>query len=190
MNACYFISNNDSRFKNINNTDLYEIPQCLDRAFIAHTAEIEENDEKTLARIDNPDFNPLKNIILKKKPGLILPNNDFTSYNDKVDIIKYEPDTIEIKAELEENGILFLSEVYYPGWEAYVDGVKSEIYEANYLFRAIELQKGNHVIKFIYNPKTFKIGLIISIISLICAIISLLYLSIPKRKNIKNYYNP
>ncbi|MFH1048514.1 MAG: YfhO family protein [Patescibacteria group bacterium] len=186
LNACYFISNNDNGFKNINNTDLYEIPQCFDRAFIARSVEIEENDEKTLTRIDDPDFNPLKNIILKKKPGLILPNNDFASYNDKVDIVKYAPDTIEIKAELEENGILFLSEVYYPGWEAYIDGVKTEIYEANYLFRAIELQKGNHNIKFIYNPKSFKTGLIISIISLTCAITSLLYLSILKRKNIKN----
>lgn len=182
LNACYFLSDKNDKYKNIDKTDLYELPACLDRAFIVHAAKIEENDEKTLAKIDDPDFDPSKKIILKKKPDLTLPNNDFASYNDKVEITGYKPDKIEIEANLEKNGILFLSEVYYPGWEAYVDGAKTEIYQANYLFRAIELRQGKHSVKFIYNPKIFKIALIISIISLISAIISILYLSIFKQK--------
>jgi len=56
----------------------------------------------------------------------------------------------------------FVSDTYYPGWKAYVDGKETKIYRANYLFRAVPLTKGKHLVKFVYDPWTFKLGLIIS----------------------------
>ncbi|MDP3057630.1 MAG: YfhO family protein [bacterium] len=114
-----------------------------------------------------------------------MPDSGAVYNNDKAEIIEYKPDYIEIKTDSIENGILFLSEIYYPGWEAYVDGVKTEIYQADYMFRSIKLPSGNHTIKFTYNPKIFKTGAAISIISLFSTIISLLYLSLLERKKSK-----
>lgn len=188
LNVCYIISNEpptnqQKKYKKIDNLNLYQSDNCFNQSFITHRAIIENNPESILSLIDKENFNPHQEIILEKKPNLTLPNNDLISYNDKVEVVKYEPDYIEIKTDSTENGILFLSENYYPGWEASIDEIKTEIYQANYIFRAIELPKGNHIIKFIYNPKIFKTGAIVSVISLICLIISLLYLSIiPKTK--------
>ena len=66
-----------------------------------------------------------------------------------------------------DNGFLFLSDVYYPGWNAYVDEEPAHIYQANYLFRAVELTKGNHKVEFRYEPQSLKIGLGISLLTVI-----------------------
>ena len=49
------------------------------------------------------------------------------------------------------------------GNKVYVDGERDKIYQADYLFRAVFLEKGNHIIRFTYDPLSFKIGLLISL---------------------------
>ena len=66
---------------------------------------------------------------------------------------------------------MILSDSYYPGWQAYVNGKRSTIQKQNYIFRAVKLKNSdNYTITFLYNPVLFKIGLLISLIS-ICIII-------------------
>jgi uncharacterized membrane protein YfhO len=64
-----------------------------------------------------------------------------------------------------------MSDTYYPGWRVFVDGVEERIYCANLGFRAVFLTKGAHEVKFVYKPKVFKIGLIISLITILLLII-------------------
>jgi uncharacterized membrane protein YfhO len=56
--------------------------------------------------------------------------------------------------------MLFLSDTYYPGWKAYVDGKETKIYRADYTFRAIYVLGGSHKVEFIYSPLSFKMGVI------------------------------
>ncbi|OGK21573.1 hypothetical protein A3C23_01680 [Candidatus Roizmanbacteria bacterium RIFCSPHIGHO2_02_FULL_37_13b] len=73
----------------------------------------------------------------------------------------------------------FLSDTYYPGWEIYINEKKGKIDPANLTFRGFKLPKGENmqvVIK--YEPWTFKIGLIITILTLIPAV----YISLSKNK--------
>lgn len=88
------------------------------------------------------------------------------------------------KIILEENPglverMLFISEAYYPNWKAYVNGKETKIFRANFAFRAIAVPKGEHEIKFIYQPKSFFDGLRISVLSLAAL---LLLLGLWKRK--------
>ncbi len=195
LNACYILSDKippyqNEKYKKIDNLNLYQNYNCFNQTFIAHRAIIENNPETILSLIDKGDFNPLQEIILEKDLKIELPNNDNMIYNDRAEITRYEPDYIEIKTDSKENGILFLSEVYYPGWEAYVDGTKTEIYQANYIFRSIALPKGEHIVKFAYNPKIFKLGLFISLAALVSTFIALLYLSLRERQKITPTITP
>jgi uncharacterized membrane protein YfhO len=70
-----------------------------------------------------------------------------------------------------EDALLVLSDTYYPGWKALVNGREQKIYRANYNFRAIPLKAGEYEVKFIYDPITFKIGMLISSITLIGVIV-------------------
>jgi len=80
--------------------------------------------------------------------------------------------------------ILFLSDTYYPGWKAYIDGRQTNIYRANYAFRAIVVPGGVHTGKFIYDPDSFKIGYMISFLSVGILAIFLFLLSISRKSNI------
>ncbi len=61
----------------------------------------------------------------------------------------------------------FVSDAYYPGWKAFVDGKETKIYKADFAFRAIKIPKGEHEIKMVYEPQSFYLGLKISLATLI-----------------------
>ncbi len=115
---------------------------------------------------------PLKNIVTT---SLIIPNQqeelqklfskDFNPQNEV--ILEEKPST---------NGrLLVVSENYYPGWSAYVDGKPTKIYRANYTFQAIVLPKIYHTIEFRYYPLSLIIGAILSGISAVTILILFLF---------------
>jgi uncharacterized membrane protein YfhO len=69
--------------------------------------------------------------------------------------------------------MLFVSDLFYPGWKAYLDGKKTNIYTANYAFRAIEVPVGKHEVKFVYRPDSFNTGLKITGFSFLLLILSI-----------------
>ncbi|MEK9148434.1 MAG: YfhO family protein [Candidatus Desantisbacteria bacterium] len=87
--------------------------------------------------------------------------------NLKSKIIKYEPNRVVIDVDTASDGFIFLSDTYYPGWRASIDGKKTKLYRANYCFRAVRVEKGHHLIEMKFLPKSFVIGLAGSFISLI-----------------------
>jgi uncharacterized membrane protein YfhO len=77
-----------------------------------------------------------------------------------------------IDASLNDAGILVLADSYYPGWKAYVDGKEEKILRANLFFRAVSLSAGRHTVEFRYEPRSFAIGLAISVGTVIVLIIT------------------
>ena len=87
----------------------------------------------------------------------------------------------EIVVEALVPGFLVLSDTFYPGWKAEVDGNPTEIYRANYAFRAVPVDAGNHTVKFFYTPTHWKVGILISSASLLIAIAGLGYTLVKKK---------
>ncbi len=92
---------------------------------------------------------------------------DGTDMKDTVDVRRYQPNLVEIDANLKSNGYLVMSDVYYPGWKAYVDSKERPIKFANLAFRAVWIEKGKHTVKFVYQPISIKIGIFISFLALL-----------------------
>ena len=70
-----------------------------------------------------------------------------------------------------QDGILLISVPYEYGWEAYVDGQRTDILKADYGFSAINLNKGSHNIELKFNLPWFKEGIIISAFTLLILLI-------------------
>ena len=66
--------------------------------------------------------------------------------------------------------LLFVSDSYYPGWKVYVDGRERPLLRANYMFRAVALAAGEHKVSFIYDPISFKLGAMVSLLT-VCGLI-------------------
>ncbi len=73
----------------------------------------------------------------------------------KVEIVKYSDNSVEIDVAADRAGVVVLHDLFYPGWEARVDGVQEPLLRANILFRGVETPAGRHRIQFSFHPLSF-----------------------------------
>ena len=79
-----------------------------------------------------------------------------------------------IEATATNLGYLVLTDTFYPGWKATVDGESVPILQANYLFRAVPISPGRHTVMFEYAPQSFALGLSITAATLVGIVILLM----------------
>lgn len=161
LNVKYIIANNE----------LHKNLSFFPRAYIIPNAVILPKQE-ILNKLKDKNFDTKKQIILQKKPNVSLTNS---SLFKEVKIYRREPNKIQLKVDLEKPGFLVLSEVDYPGWKVYDNGKELEIFNADYILRSVFLKSGNHNISFTYEPDSYKIGKIISLVTLFSVLFYLLY---------------
>ena len=77
-------------------------------------------------------------------------------------------------------GVFVLTDNFYPGWHTAIDGKDTEILRANYTFRAVALEKGEHTVEFFYKPKSLGYGILLSFVSLLVLTIFVLRLKVFK----------
>lgn len=159
-------------YKVVMNADaiLLENPTYLPRAFAVHQAQVLTSKDEIFSTLLNPAFDPRKLVILERE----LPSEFSTtrsaqqagsSKRSEVKIAEYRNRTIRLSVDMADDGFLVLSEKFYPGWQAFVDGEQAEIYKANYTLQAIYVPKGSHDITFRFQPTQFLTGLWITILT-------------------------
>jgi hypothetical protein len=86
--------------------------------------------------------------------------------------IEYEnPNQVVVQLEAPSEGWLLLSDAWYPGWRAWVDGSAAPVLRANYLFRAVQVGSGEQQVVFVYRPTSFWAGLALSLASWIALVL-------------------
>ena len=83
-----------------------------------------------------------------------------------------QDEEVMIEVSTPQPGYLILADTFYPGWKAKVDGVAvNRIYRAYGYFRAIEVPAGEHLVRFYYQPMSFRLGINISLATLVVYLI-------------------
>jgi len=156
------------KFKKVKNiSNLYENKNVLPRAFMIGKYKVVKDDSNILNELEV--INPREYIILEEEPVLTGKVGDKVN-KGSILVKEYLPHNVAIEASIKKSGFLFTSDIWYPGWEVYVDGVKEKLYRANYTFRAVWLNEGKHAVNFKYNPLSLKIGANISLVTLLSLI--------------------
>jgi uncharacterized membrane protein YfhO len=81
--------------------------------------------------------------------------------------LQYDLHTVTLSVDAGQPGYLVLSDTYYPGWRATVDGQPEAIWRANYAFRAVYVPAGQHTVQFVFDPAIWKAGLAVSGVTLL-----------------------
>jgi len=81
-------------------------------------------------------------------------------------VVSYEADRIEFDVLADKRCYLIVQDLFYPGWQATVDGGRSRIQRTDIGFRAVALERGRHRIVMEFRPKSFKIGLVLTCIGI------------------------
>jgi Bacterial membrane protein YfhO len=157
---------------------LYRIEGTVPRVYVVNKTFFERDPKRTLQRLSLAEFDPLREVVLDDA----IPIRSSGSFEGRAGIEHYENSLVTVQTAANEDGILVLTDSFYPGWKAYVDGREAKIFRANHFFRSVPIPKGEHRIEFRYQPQSFKIGSIISLISLTCVVLVSLFLFLRQRK--------
>lgn len=159
---------NDLSFKTLwkdNFFTIYENKKAFPRAVIFSDYVVLKNEQQILDRIFDKNMDLSNTIILEEEPSGLIKKGIIK--DSKIQLISYKLNKIIFKEEVNQKAIFYLSDNYYPGWKAYIDGKKTKIYRANYSFRAVVVPSGKHNLVFEYKPLSFYLGLLSSIFGLL-----------------------
>lgn len=140
----------------------YEGPPGVDSTNKTEKKIKEERRQLIPAKLFSEGFD-WRNVIILEEPSPISPQFG----PGTADIVSYKPNEVVIKTKSDQPKLLFLTDNYYPGWKAKVDGEETKILRADYTFRAVPLRAGEHTVRFYFDSDSFKWGLIISVVSLV-----------------------
>lgn len=143
-------------------------PTSLPRMYIVYDAEVAADDMDLLKRLFDPGMDIHNTVLLEREVPVGLAGN----LNQlPVSIERHTSALVQATVASPERGILVLTDTWYPGWKAFVDGKEMPIFRANYTFRAIVVPKGTHTILFSYEPLSLRIGAGISIASFVLIVL-------------------
>ena len=153
---------------NDKNLYLYEYKEVSGRAVLYGKTINVRNDKEIIENLINTNVDLRKELIILndiRKPGF---GKDGPAGH--VELVSYEPNKVVLTSETDRDAFLYLSDTYYPGWRAYVDGKRTKVYRANLAFRAIEVPVGRHTVVFKYVPMSFYVGLVLTLLGIVLCV--------------------
>jgi Bacterial membrane protein YfhO len=152
---------------------VFENTRVLPRAFLVHLSEAEvlTNRDAQLSRLRDPSFDPQRTVILSEPlPTAEYEDSTPPSPLDDVVIEDVGPNGYRFRIKSSVKSLLVVSQIYYPGWRATVSGERVPVVAANYALTGIPVPAGDHEVRFVFDPASFKIGLAITILSILMAV--------------------
>lgn len=153
---------------------VFENRSALPRAFAvpASGVEVIAEPSRQLERLKEPGFDPLRDVVVSEplRQARYQGTGPFTS---KIDLLESGVNGAKFRTETSAASVVVFSQMAYPGWSATVDGRELPLITADFGFPAVELPAGMHQVAFSFQPRLFKIGAMVSIVSLVVMLLGI-----------------
>jgi hypothetical protein len=165
---------------------IYRDPLALPRALAVRGYRVLHDPEAILKELDRDGFEPRSTVLLEQEPTLPAgapPSAGARRYQEpgRVIVTSYEDNQVVLRADFAEAGFLVLNDIYYPAWEAEIDGRPATVYRANYLFRAVALPAGQHEVRFVYRDRMLALGAVIAGLTLFLGVAGFVFERLRRR---------
>lgn len=94
-----------------------------------------------------------------------------------VTLTHYDANALTYEVNSSNGGVVVFSEVYYPDWQATVDGEPVDIACADYILRAIKVPGGKHTVEFRFDPQSLHTTEVIANVALVLMMLTFLFLA-------------
>jgi hypothetical protein len=148
---------------------IYENLDVLPRAFLVNEWIESEDVMSSVDIMASPGFDPEQSAVVI---GLDSGMTDNIGPGT-VEILEYEPERVSLSVASEMGGLLVLSDAYYPGWHATIDGQIAEIFQTDGYFRGLLVPAGSHNVEFRYEPASLPAGLVMTTLGIFGLIVLL-----------------
>jgi len=150
------------------------------RFWLSRGYTVEKDSERMIDTLLANGYDPLEKVILETEPGSEAGRMEIpeTRQSDpKAAITHFEPDLVRISLN-GDWGWLTISDLYYPGWKARIDGKDVPVYRGNSIFRTIPVARGSRELELRYTAPAARAGLLVFTITVLLVTAIL----VPKRR--------
>lgn len=160
LNTKYFIVQNPQTGKPMAQLN----PAAFGNAWLVDGIKFVETPDQEMLALDNTNLRDT--VVVENKYKTQIPQQPVPDSSATIQLKDYLNDQITYQFHSATPQVAVFSEVYYPfGWDAYIDGKKADYFRANYVLRGMYIPAGDHIIEFRFEPESFTIGRMISIIA-------------------------
>ena len=153
--------------RRMDSTDLYRNPKAFNRAFLVGALQTTRDLDEMLAVMKSEDFDPAKVALTDSVHGETRRLSDRDNLGS-AEVTRRTFTHVKVEVKAEDACVLCLSEAYYPGWDVRINGEEGEIIPVYHAFRGVILPKaGEYRVEFSYFPRSFIVGLSISVITMV-----------------------
>ncbi|MEZ4863734.1 MAG: hypothetical protein R3C14_20600 [Caldilineaceae bacterium] len=138
---------------------VYRNRNFMPRAWLVHTVQSAATLDETLAILQAATFDPTQLAVIPPDTPFTLPLGS-TGADDQVTITHYGSSGMTLHVETSVPSLLVLSEVWYPGWEATVNGVSTPVLRADWALRGITVPAGVSTVHLYFAPASWQLGLV------------------------------
>ncbi len=154
---------------------------ALGNVWLVKHVQFVQNADAEMKALDN--FNPLDTAFVDKRFQAQVKEQPQFDSAATIKMVENLNDTIRYQFNSSTPQFAVFSEIYYnKGWNAYIDGSKTDYVRTNYVLRGMSVPAGNHKIEFLFEPKSYKLG---NTLALWSSIIGFLILALAIYMNIK-----
>jgi Bacterial membrane protein YfhO len=152
----------------------YATPRPLPRAGVVDSQVVVPGEQDQLDAVLDPDFDGRSTLVTPTPlPGLRDGTGSGPAGNAHVTV--YEPERVVVEATARRPAELVLTDLHYPGWKVTLDGEPADMHRVNYLLRGASLPTGSHRVEFRYEPTSYRIGWIVSLVALLALLGTVAY---------------
>jgi hypothetical protein len=135
---------------------VYRFGRVAPRAYFATRVKPVDN-EAAIASHELPDFDRTREALVDQDTigqlsSALITAEAAAATGGQVTIAGYSNNSVRLEVTADRDGLLVLHDLYYPGWEARVDGARVPVVKANILFRGVEVPAGAHAVEFRFRP--------------------------------------
>jgi len=157
---------------------VFENKNVLPRVFLnsLDSIEVVADAQSQLERLRQSTFDPQKAVLFRTAPTgtrSLVPST--TDFKREVHISRRELNGFTLRTDASQASVAVISQVYYPGWKAMLDGQDVEVHPVNYALTGVVVPAGQHEIQFYFRPGALGIGAALSIMSLIVGLGLIIY---------------
>jgi hypothetical protein len=164
---------------------VYENKDALPRAFFVERAVGAATHADALATLGDESFDVRRAVVIENANGRVeeaAPQTMKAESGNAATIIEDRRNRVVIETVSASAAWLVLSDNYYPGWRATVDGSAADIYQANATMRAVKVPAGRHMVSFVFSPRVFTVSLTVSLIAAALLGVALTFAAVRRRR--------
>jgi hypothetical protein len=168
------------------NDVLWENPYAYNRAFMVYNYQTADTEQDAFELVRQYASRLSETAVVLSRDIYYLDfstdRKDFETEKRSYNVVfeRYTPNSIKMRVTTNSSGLLVISNTYFPGWHATVDGKEEMVIRADYAFQGIPIKHGTHTVIIRYLPFSFLLG---GIISLISSVIVLLFFVYTKKRD-------